>query len=270
MTASLQTLTIGGENLLVADSGGDHPAILFVHGTMVDHTVWHKQVAAFHKTRRCVCPDLRGHGRSTASTAVISFEDHCDDLAALIDRLSLRDVTLVGWSMGGCICEVFVTRYPDKVARLVLVDTIPQRLSDDRFPYGKDPHSTPATRRALEERFEEVCDSFAARVSPEDEATARFIAKLGKRTRQDVAINDYVSTDARSQIDLLPQITLPTTIISGDLDAICDPRASSFMADRIPGCTGGVQTIAGAGHAPFLTHPGPFNRLLRQAIGQPA
>jgi pimeloyl-ACP methyl ester carboxylesterase len=257
---------IGRERIFVSDSSGDLPAILFVHGAMMDHTVWYKQVAEFQHTHRCVCPDLRGHGKSSAASASISFEDHCDDLSALVDWLGLDDVTLVGWSMAGCICEIFVTRFPGKVARLVLVDTIPQRLSDDRFPYGQDPQSTPQTKKALEDAFDSTCEGFGQRISPENSEMAQFIADTAKRTRQDIAINDYVSTDARSQIDLLPQITLPTTIISGENDLICKPQASVYMAERIPGCKDGVFTVTNACHAPFLTHPEEFNRILRGAL----
>lgn len=259
-------MDIGRERIFVSDSGGDRPAILFVHGAMMDHTVWYKQVAQFQQTHRCVCPDLRGHGKSSAASPEISFEDHCDDLSEIIDRLQLQDVTLIGWSMAGCICQVFVTRYPGKAARLVLVDTIPQRLSDDRFPYGQDPASTPQTKKALEENYEATCDGFGRRISPENDNVARFVADIAKRTRQDIAIYEYVSTDARSQIDLLPAITLPTTIISGQNDLVCKPAASTFMAERIPGCSTGVMTIENAGHAAFLTRPQAFNTILRSVL----
>ena len=259
-------LEIGGERIFVADSGGDLPALLFVHGTLVDGTVWEKQVAAFEARYRCVRPDLRGHGRSTARSPDISFEDHCDDLAVLIEKLDLKDITLLGWSMGGCVTQVFVTRYPDVAARLVLIDTIPQRLSDARFPYGQDPGSTPKTRHALETNFEATVRGFGPRVAPEDETVAAYIADLAASSRQDVIINDYVSTDERSQIDLLAQITLPTTIIGGDKDLICKPGASTYMAEHIPGCTDGVHVIAGAGHAPFLTRPDEFNAILSGAL----
>ncbi|MCY6382767.1 alpha/beta fold hydrolase [Hoeflea prorocentri] len=257
---------IGGEQIFVADSGGDLPALLFIHGTMMDGTVWDKQVAVFRDRYRCVCPDLRGHGRSTARSPDISFEDHCDDLNTLIEELSLKDITLLGWSMGGCITQVFVTRYPGVVSRLVLIDTIPQRLSDEHFPYGQDPGSTPKTRHALETNFEATARGFGPRIAPEDEAVAAYISDLAARARQDVTINDYVTTDERSQIGLLPHITLPTTIVSGDRDLVCKPGASTFMAEHIPGCTDGVHVIAGAGHAPFLTHADEFNAILSNAL----
>ncbi|MCR9137286.1 MAG: alpha/beta hydrolase [Alphaproteobacteria bacterium] len=266
MAISHVMMDIVRERIFVSDSGSDRPALLFVHGAMMDHTVWYKQVAHFQQTNRCVCPDLRGHGKSSAASAQISFEDHCDDLAEIIDRLNLHDITLIGWSMAGCLCQVFVTRYAGKVARLVLVDTIPQRLSDDRFPYGQDPASTPKTKKALEDDYAATCDGFGRRISPEDDDIALFIADIARRARQDVAINDYVSTDARSQIDLLPSITLPTAIISGENDQVCNPAASTFMAERIPGCRDGVLTIDQAGHAPFLTRPDKFNSLLQSFL----
>ncbi|MEM9107961.1 MAG: alpha/beta hydrolase [Pseudomonadota bacterium] len=260
------THDIGDEVIFVADSGGTLPAILFVHGTMMDGTVWYKQTAALASRFRCVCPDLRGHGRSTASSPDISFEDHCDDLAALIERLSLEDITLLGWSMGGLICQLFVTRYPGMVSRLVLVDTIPQRLSENRFAYGQDPASTPPTKRALENNFEDTARGFGGRIAPEDANTADFVSNIAAKARQDVTINDYVSTDARSLLDNLAHITVPTTIISGSGDLVCRPEASAYMAEHIPTCNDGVHVIEGAGHAPFLTRPDKFNALLISAV----
>lgn len=167
--------------------------------------------------------------------------------------------------MGGPICEVFVTRYRQKVARLVLVDAIPQRLTDERFPYGQDPASAPEIKKALEDNYDATCALFGERISPENKQVGNFVADIARRTRPDVAINDYASTDARSQLDLLPEINLPTTIICGEHDLVCKPEASFFMAERIPGCTSAVKVVRDAGHAPFLARSEYFNTLLLEA-----
>jgi pimeloyl-ACP methyl ester carboxylesterase len=102
---------IGNEEIFLTDTGGDKPALLFVHGMTFDHTVWRSQVGAFSADFRVVSVDLRGHGRSTAANPDISFEDHAADLATLIDILGLKDVALVGWSMGGAIAQLFAATY---------------------------------------------------------------------------------------------------------------------------------------------------------------
>ena len=98
------------------------------------------------------------------------------------------------------------------------------------------------------------------------DAVAAFVSNVAANARQDVTINDYVSTDARSLLDNLAHIRVPTTIISGSRDLVCKPAASDYMAKHIPGCTNGVQVIDGAGHAPFLTRPREFNALLITAM----
>ena len=132
---------IGSEDIFLTDTGGDKPALLFVHGLTFDHTVWQSQVGAFSADFRVVCVDLRGHGRSTAANPDISFEDHAADLATLIDTLGLKDVTLVGWSMGGAIAQLFAATYSGKISHLVLVGSTPQLLADDKFKHALPPEA---------------------------------------------------------------------------------------------------------------------------------
>jgi pimeloyl-ACP methyl ester carboxylesterase len=56
-------IEIDGETIFLTDSGGDRPALLFVHGIMMSHAVWRHQVVAFSNDYRVVCIDLRGFGR---------------------------------------------------------------------------------------------------------------------------------------------------------------------------------------------------------------
>ncbi len=66
---------IDNEDIFVTDTGGDKPALLFVHGIGLDHSVWKSQVGEFSRDFRVVCVDLRGYGRSTAANPDISYEN---------------------------------------------------------------------------------------------------------------------------------------------------------------------------------------------------
>jgi len=262
-------LDIAGNTIFLTDSGGDRPALLFVHGIMMSHEVWRHQVAAFAGDYRVVCVDLRGFGRSSATTPEISFEDHADDLAHVIAQLGLTDVTLVGWSMGGAIGQVFAAAYPHILARLVLVDTTPQLLASDNFPHALPVEAAMQLGQLLGSDFAQGCAAFSGMIAPEDAAATQLVTGIAAATRPAVALAAFANSGPRSLIELLPKITTPTAVIAGADDRICLPDASRYLADHIPGCTQPVAWIKDAGHAPFLTRPAEFNAALRAALTGP-
>jgi pimeloyl-[acyl-carrier protein] methyl ester esterase len=257
---------IAGNTIFLTDSGGDRPALLFVHGIMMSHEVWQYQVAAFAGDYRVVCVDLRGFGQSTASTPDITFEDHAADLAQLIAQLGLKSVTMGGWSMGGAIAQLFAATYPDTLARLVLVDTTPQLLASESFPHALPVEAAMQLGQLLSSDFAQGCAAFAGMIAPEDAEATRLVTRIATATSPAVALAAFASSGPRSLIDLLPKITTPTAVIAGADDRICLPDASTYLAARIPGGGTPVSWIAGAGHAPFLTRPAEFNAALRAAL----
>lgn len=256
---------IGNEDIFLTDTGGDKPALLFVHGIALDHTVWKSQVGAFSPDFRVVCVDLRGHGRSTAANPAISFEDHAGDLAALIDMLGLKNVTLVGWSMGGAVAQLFAATHAGKISRLVLVATTPQLLADDKFSHALPVQAAQQLGALMAQDYAKGCAAFAGMVAPEDQRVTAMLTALAAKSRPDVVFNAFQSSGARSLLGYLPKINTPTTVIAGSNDAICFPAANSYLAKAIPGSRGEAIFIE-AGHASFLTRPQAFNAALRSAL----
>ena len=259
-------LEIAGNSIFLTDSGGDRPALLFVHGIMMNHAVWQHQVAAFAGDYRVLCVDLRGFGQSSAHTPDISFEDHAADLAQLIAQLGLTDITLVGWSMGGAIAQLFSVTYPRTIARLVLVDTTPQLLASESFPHALPVEAAMQLGQLLSSDFAQGCAAFSSMIAPEDAEATRLVTGIAAATSPAVALAAFGSSGPRSLIDLLPRITTPTAVIAGADDSICLPAASIYLAAHIPGCTRPVAWIEDAGHAPFLTRPAEFNAALRVVL----
>ncbi|MBR0938905.1 alpha/beta fold hydrolase [Bradyrhizobium jicamae] len=259
-------LDIAGNTIFLTDSGGDRPALLFVHGIMMSHAVWRHQVAEFSGDYRVVCVDLRGFGQSSAMTPDISFEDHAADLAHIIAKLSLTDVTLVGWSMGGAIAQVFAATYPRTLVRVVLVDTTPQLLASEAFPHALPAEAAMQLGQLLGSDFAQGCAAFSGMIAPEDAEATRLVTEIATATQPAIALAAFGNSGPRSLIELLPDIKTPTSVIAGADDRICLPGASSYLAAHIPGCTQPVAWIKDAGHAPFLTRPTEFNAALRAAL----
>ena len=259
-------INIGEGTIHVRDTGsGDKPTLLFVHGIMMDGSVWDKQTRKFKDTHRCVCVDLRGFGQSPTDDPNISFEDHADDMAALIDAMNLSEVTWVGWSMGGAIAMIFVTRHPNKVERLVLVDTTPQLLADENFPHALPPEAAQQLGGLLVENYDQGCKAFAGLVAPEDKRAQERIARIAAASSPPVSLTAFQTSGSRNQIEELEHVDVPTTIIHGREDGVCLPAAAEFMAQRVRQATGPVW-IEGAGHAGFMTKPDEFNAALRSAL----
>jgi pimeloyl-ACP methyl ester carboxylesterase len=124
MHARVSTPT--GLELSVSDWRGEGHPILFVHGFGNDRQVWEDIAQGLAESERPIAHDLRGHGDSDWSLACdYRADDHADDIAALLDALSLERVRLVGHSLGGNASTLFAAAHPDRVESLVLVDTGP-------------------------------------------------------------------------------------------------------------------------------------------------
>lgn len=99
------------------------PAVVFLHGAGMDHSVWLLQSRYFaHHGYNVLAVDLPGHGRS-AGAALASIEDLADWTAQLITAAGLEQAALVGHSMGSLVALECAARYPDRVSRLVLLGT---------------------------------------------------------------------------------------------------------------------------------------------------
>ncbi|MDD3647563.1 MAG: alpha/beta hydrolase [Candidatus Dojkabacteria bacterium] len=95
-------------------------AIVFVHGFSLDHRMWEDQARTFSDKYKVLTYDMRGFGKSTAPKSAYS---HHDDLFHLLEYLNIQKCNIVGLSFGGEIAIDFSISYPDKVGKLVLMDS---------------------------------------------------------------------------------------------------------------------------------------------------
>jgi non-heme chloroperoxidase len=105
---------------------GDGPCAVFTHSWALNSDQWHYVVAGLlDKGYRCVTYDRRGHGRSDRHRDVWNIDLLADDLAQLLEHLDVKDVTLVGHSMGCSEIVRYVTRHGrSRVARAVFLAPI--------------------------------------------------------------------------------------------------------------------------------------------------
>lgn len=116
----------------------DAEPMVLLHGMRSNGLGWQGVAEAFANTHRVYVPDLRGHGASDWP-AEYSFESMRDDVHGFLVALGLRDVILIGHSLGGTVALLVAEQYPDRVARLVLEDSPPPTAGGPRFSAGARP-----------------------------------------------------------------------------------------------------------------------------------
>ena len=103
---------------------GSGPTLLFVHGVLVNGTLWRDVVAGLADRFRCVVPDLPlgGHSVPLQAGADLTPIGVAGLLADLMAALDLHDVTVIGNDTGGALCQILIARHPKRIGRLVLTN----------------------------------------------------------------------------------------------------------------------------------------------------
>ena len=125
-----------GEVELFARTGGNRagPALLLLHGYPQTHVMWQRVAALLAPHFALVIPDLRGYGDSTkpasAETPELDHARHSKramaaDMAALMSGLGHRSFSVVGHDRGGRVAHRLALDYPDRIARLAVIDIVP-------------------------------------------------------------------------------------------------------------------------------------------------
>jgi pimeloyl-ACP methyl ester carboxylesterase len=131
---------------------GSGPPIVFLHGLLVNANLWRKVVARLSPEFRCIALDLPlgSHTLPMPEAADLTPRGLADLVADALEALGLKGVTLVGNDTGGALCQIVVTRRPERVGRLVLTscdyrDNFPPRM----FRYFKPAAAVPGAMKLL-------------------------------------------------------------------------------------------------------------------------
>ena len=116
-------------------AGAGEPAVVFIHGWCCDRTHWRAQLAHFASSHQVVALDLAGHGESGKERKAWTIAALGEDVRAVVEKLGLARVVLVGHSMGGPVALEAARLLPGRVAAVVGVDTlkdVEERLSKEQ------------------------------------------------------------------------------------------------------------------------------------------
>lgn len=218
-------LTADRTELFYTDQG-DGTCVVFTHSWALNSDQWHYVVAGLlDHGYRCVTYDRRGHGRSDHHGGGWNMDMLADDLAQLIEHLDLKDVTLVGHSMGCSEIVRYVTRNGgSRVSRAVfLAPILPLLVKTADNPDGVEAAYLDAALDLLGRDVPQWCADnsqlyFGVRPNVSAgmaEWTTRQIVDNPVKTLVDT-MRMGAETDFRAE---LPAFDVPTLLIHGDADA---------------------------------------------------
>jgi non-heme chloroperoxidase len=260
----------GPVNLHYEDYGSGQPVVL-IHGYPLSGRAWDKQVPALlDDGRRVITYDRRGFGMSSQPATGYDYDTFAADLNTLLETLDLRDVALVGHSMGTGEVTRYLGRYGSgRVARGVLVSPIPPFLlqtpdNPDGLPASlfdgfmqAARQDTPAWMKGFLDNFYNF-DKFRGTLVSDQAFQASWNLATSASAIAAVACIPTWETDFRAD---LPKIDVPMLVIHGD-----DDRVLPFpnTGRRLPGLINGLQMVVidGGPHAVAWTHDDQVNSAL--------
>ena len=248
--------------LFYRDWGTGKP-VVFAHGWAVNSDLWQYQMAYLSAHGlRCVSYDRRGHGRSSDPGRGYDFDTLSDDLAAVIEKLDLHDVTLVGHSMGCAEIVRYLTRHgASRVKRAAFVSaSLPFVMKTPDNPDGVDKAAFENIRAGWSKDFPKWLGENARPFFAPD--TSQQMVDWGIRMCLQTSLQAIlecnridVETDFRAE---LPRVNVATLVVHGDADVSAPLELMGRpTAKLIPGSQ--LKVYERAPHGLMLTHTDQLN-----------
>ena len=224
-------------DLAVWDRSGEDPAALLLHGVAHAGRQWDFFARAVGGRLRLIAPDARGHGDSAKPADGYVPADFVADIVAILDALELPRAVVVGHSMGGSHALAFTLAHPDRVSRLVVIDTGPVLESAGRERTSRltatrpDRFATPADAEAY---IRATSPGYGDEIYPHRVAWLLRPTPEGLVWRSDAAALDQILRGSRSDLwEHLEEVTAPTLLVRGTHGYLARQTALE-MVKRLP------------------------------------
>jgi pimeloyl-ACP methyl ester carboxylesterase len=234
---------------------GEGEPLLLLHGNGGSIENFFLQIPEFSKYFKVIAVDSRAQGRSTDSDKEISYSLMASDMAALIDKLNLGSVSVVGWSDGGIIGIELAYAYPDKIKKLV---TIGANYSTKNYEANND-HIRMDSQDTLVIRSRKIAEKYKntlERLSPNPEKIPEIRRKL----------KDLMEKHPNFTERQLEKIKTPTLVIVGDHDIISLDHTVSLFAS-LPHAE--LFVVPGATHIAPVEQPDLLNTVIVRFLKNP-
>lgn len=257
-------IEINGVEIAYEDTGPrDAPAIVLAHSLFFDHRMFEHQVARFAEDYRVIAYDQRGHGFTPhPKNGEYGMDALTEDAAALIQRLELGPVHIVGNSMGGFVALRLGARYPALVRSVTTVGSSADKEHNIEqyrplVEAMKEHGAAPVIEQLMYTMFGDT--TLAAQSQASLRSTWRN--RMAALARETGSAAEAV-VERQSVVDELALIKVPVLAIAGDEDHAYGIDLSEQIAKGVD--DGRCIVIKAAGHSASLEAPGPVNEALAE------
>ena len=238
---------------------GDGPiALVLVHGWSCNRTFWAEQVPVFSKRYKVVTLDLAGHGESGTNREKWTIASYGADVAAVVSKLDLNKVILIGHSMGGDVIAEAALRLRGRVAGMIWLDTYKQ-LGAGRSPEEVEKFTSkfradfPNTTRTF------VHGMFGPKADP---SLVDRVAGVMSSAPPAIAVSSLEAafSYSREMPHTLEALHLRTIAINPDNAPTDSASMGKYGVE--------VMILPGVGHFVMMEDPARCNELMQQAISR--
>lgn len=255
---------------------GEGEPLILIHGFGVTKEEWIGQFIPLSKHFKVIRFDNRNSGKSDHPNEKLTIKDLADDTKALMDVLKIDKAHIVGWSLGGMVAEEFAINYPEKLSKLVLINTFPYWPGDDTGIEMYKQSKVDNMNAVKEDPVKAFWDSFTPAFSrnfkkelledPKKKIHGLFSAEdlIEKDKNNPITVQDINNFGyALSQFNPLNQLSgikAKTLIIAGTHDRSTPLSINQIIQENIPNSK--IEVLEKAGHNSPIERAPEINKLI--------
>lgn len=242
---------------------GDGPPVVFVHGLGATSNIWHAQRVLLSKQYRVIDYDRSGAGRSEKARGSYSIDAWADELAGLLDHLSVPSAVVVGHSLGSMVAQRFAGKYATRTRALILA--------------GGEAELGPEAKKILTDRARAVeAKGLIAVVGPWLEGVLPAATREANPALAGLLREMFLAYDAKTYaLHCLalrdgevrsdhPNIVCPTLLTVGDQDLVTPISWQRQIAAGIANSR--IRVIPNTAHMTMLECPAVFNSVVMEFL----
>lgn len=244
---------------------GSGQNLVLIHGWGMHGGVWQPLVKKLAQHFSLHIVDLPGMGFSRPIEP-----SHLHAVAESVAESLPANADICGWSLGGQVAMRLALLQPDRVRRMVLVGNTPRFVNAPDWAHGIEASVFQQFAAEIAADYQNTLIKFLTLQCMGADDARSTVKQLRKSFAQrpvptlgslQKALNILLQTDLRAELENLRK---PVLLVHGDRDTLAPVQAAHWLAQQLP--FGRLRVMAGASHAPFLSHPDQFIEALIQFL----